>query len=107
MGVAAYNRGSKLMSSLIDAGSPSHEAMLFTDLSEHSARLATRRVFCPTVVRFGPLPGEVSLMNRKANGWASSCFSYKSLWTLFREWRLVVIGTGKDEHGSYLAVHPI
>jgi hypothetical protein len=34
MGVAAYNRGSKLLSSLLDAGAPSSEAMLFTGLTD-------------------------------------------------------------------------
>lgn len=75
-------------------------------LTAHSDANATTTVFAPTVVRFGPALG-VSLMNRRRGGWGERSYTYSSLWSLARCWRLRFVSFGRDEHGRYINVEPV
>lgn len=105
MGAAAYNRGTKLISAQLDAAQPSADARKYTDLTNLSAKSATRMIWLPTVVRF--TAGEVHLMSRQDRGFGEFSYSYDSLWQLFGEWRLAIVGEGSDKHGRFLRVVPI
>ena len=107
MGIAAYNRGSRNITRQIDAARPSAAALLYDELSAISASVATITGFCPTVVRQGPGPGEWSIMSRKDRGWGEYSYTFNSLRALFRVWRLVVTGDGRDQHSWYIEVAPL
>lgn len=77
------------------------------ELTEFSARHNGTVAFDPTVIRFGPGRCEVSLMNRQAGGWGEFSFTYQSLWTVARIWRLRFVAMGEDEHGTFVRVEPM
>lgn len=82
-------------------------AAILRDLSEYSARHDGTVPFAASVVRFGPREGEVSLMNRQEGGWAQRSYTYATVWALAREWRLVFLEFGKDEHSRFIRVAPL
>jgi len=106
MGVAAYNRGTKALQDAIDRERPTQDMQLLRDLSAFSLRHGGRVLFQATVVRFGPSVGEVSLMNREQRGWGERSYTYDSLWSLARCWKLVFIGFGVDAHSRFARVAP-
>jgi len=106
MGAAAYNRGTRAISAQIDRERPSSGLQLLRDLTAYSGTHARCVPFADTVIRFGPTPGLVTLMNRQAGGWRQRGYEYRSLWTLARAWRLVFLRLDADEHGRYVAVAP-
>jgi hypothetical protein len=108
MGVAAYNRGSAVISRRITDEEPSHLARLLADLTRHSEQNDGVVGFAPTVVRFGPAEGEVSIMNRQAGGWGARSYTYRSLWHLARRWGVAFVGgIERDAHGRFLRVVPL
>lgn len=107
MGAAAYRRGSRCISAQIDRERPDWRQVRFQDLADFSARHGRLVPFEPGVIRFGPLPGEVSLMNRQDRGWGESCYTYRGLWRLARVWRVVIVGEGADQHGKFLRFMPL
>jgi len=107
MGIAAYNRGSALLARRIDEEQPSHLARLLSDLSAYSAKENGVELLGPTVVRFGPADGEVSIMDRQDGGWRAYAHTYRSLWHLARRWRVAFVGVERDEHGKFLRVVPV
>lgn len=107
MGIAAYNRGSKALSTRIDRELPSTEARLFQGLLEHSINNNGAIPMQDGIVRFGPRASEFSIMNRAGGGWSEYCYTYKSLWKLVRNWRIAFTGIGHDKHGPFIRFVPI
>lgn len=107
MGAAAYNRGSRLISEQIDREQTSLDMRLLSDLSAHSAAHHGARPFESTVVRFGPKPGEFSVMNRQRGGWGERAYVYPSLWHVARDWRVAFVEIGRDEHSDFIRVAPV
>ena len=105
MGIAAYNRGTRVLRMRLDADQPTHETLTFRDLSERSLAGTGRKLFQATVIRWDN-HGSPWLMNRAARGWADFGMPYHSLWSSAKEWRVVFIGTGHDEHGRFVGVEP-
>jgi hypothetical protein len=105
MGIAAYNRGSRVLRMALDAEQPSHETLTFRDLSERSAKNNGRRLLAATVIRWDN-HGSPWLMNRPDRGWAEFGMPYPSLWTIAKTWRVIFVGTGHDAHGRFIAVEP-
>ena len=106
MGIAAYNRGSRVLRMRLDAAQPSHETLTYRDLSERSMAGAGRKLFQATVIRCDE-HGLPWLMNRAGKGWAEFGMPYASLWSIAKEWRLVFIGSGHDDHGRFIGVEPV
>lgn len=107
MSVAAYNRGTRVIRQEIARGDKSLDVRLFEDLLAVALRSDGRMPFGPTVIRFGPGRGEVSIMSRQDGGWAEQAYTYRSLWRLVREWRVVITGYGEDRYGEFLQCAPI
>jgi hypothetical protein len=106
MGIAAYNRGSALLSRQIDAEQPGLDDLFLRELTELSLREATDFLFAvPTVIRLDG--GKVYLMNKQSSGWSSSCQEFAGLRDVARAYQLVFVGTGRDKHSSYVEVHPV
>lgn len=79
---------------------------LFADLNLTAKRSGGTTPFIQTVVRFGPRPGEYTLMNRQVNGWGQRGYTYGSLWELCRDWRIRFTGVGFDAHSVFFRVEP-
>lgn len=107
MSAASYNRGSRVISRQLDDSLPPAELQIMRDLSEVSALNDGIVPLGPTVVRLGPRAGEAAIMNKREGGWRSFAYSYSSIWQLAREWRLVFVGMGEDEHSRYFEVVPL
>ena len=105
MGAAANNRGSKFISAQLDREQPSAELTILRDLTAYSAAHATRTPLAATVVRFADR--SVWLMNRQRRGWGEYGQEYPSLWAVAREWRLVFVSFGRDEHSRFVTVEPV
>lgn len=108
MGVAAYNRGTKAINDALDRESTPHDILWMRDVSDWSARHEGRVGFAPTIIRFhDDGTGYVSLMNRPDRGWAEFGYTYDSVWTLARHWRIVVVGMGHDKFSRFVRVVPL
>lgn len=106
MGTAAYNRGSRVLRMQLDREQPSHEMLTFRDLSERSAAGNGRKLGSATVIRWDE-HGSPWLMNRADKGWGEFGLPYPSLWSIAKTWRMVFIGSGRDEHGRFVGVEPL
>lgn len=107
MGAAAQHRGDRLISAQIDAGQKSADAILFDDLLTFARHYNGAVPFQGGVIRVVPGSRPFCLMNKEHTGLASSCFSYRTLWSLCRAWRIVVTGRGRDEHSEYFRFEPL
>ena len=103
MGIAAYNRGSVVISRQIDAERPSLNALLLADLSAFGT--GTGRLFQATVIRPAP-DGSWWLMDRPEEGWASYGRQFKGLREIANHYALDFTGTGRDEHSEFISVQP-
>jgi len=106
MGVAAYNRGSKVISDRLDAEQRPAVFVILESLTTYSQRCDGMRILAPTVARFGDA-GVVWLMHRQEGGWREFGYPHRSLWALARTWRLAFVEFGRDEHGRFVRVEPL
>ena len=103
MGIAAYNRGSEVVSRQIAENLPDHNSVVVASLNALPRGEMT--LFCETVIRLLP-GGGWALMNREEGGFASSAREYKTLRQLFASWKAFVVGYGCDEHSFFYRVKP-
>jgi hypothetical protein len=46
-------------------------------------------------------------MHKAARGWGEFGMPYPSLWAIAKEFRVVFVGTGRDDHSRFIAVEPV
>lgn len=101
MGIAAYNRGTKLMRDQITANLPDHHDNLFRDINE--CRTGTTKLFQDTVIRIDER-GKFWLMDRPEEGWASYAKPYDSLHQIVSEYAVHLVGLSRDAHSQVIPV---
>lgn len=100
MGIAAYNRGTKLVSQQIDANLPEHNSIVVKALNKLPR--GTGRIFQRTVIR--RCGSSWYIMNGKEGGFARFSYEYKSLRALFAVWSCYIVGYGRDKHSFFYEV---
>lgn len=102
MGIAAYNRGTKVVHAHIDAKLPDHNSAVVQSIN--NLPRGTVKLFAPAVVRYLKTAKTWCLMNHEETGWASHCYEYPSLRALFASWDCYVFGYGEDKHSFFYRV---
>lgn len=107
MGVAAYNRGSAVVSRQIfgtdEDRRNNHNAEVIAMLNARPK--GTRRPFQATVARIDK-DGKVWLMNQPEKGWESFGYRYDGINAILADWCVNVTGIGRDKHSEFYAIEP-
>lgn len=101
MGIAAYNRGTKLMRDQLAAELPGHHENLFADIN--AGRTGTSHLFQDTVIRIDS-HGKFWLMDRPEEGWASYGKPYDSLRDIVSNYAVHLVGLSRDAHSQMIPV---
>ncbi len=105
MGIAAYNRGSRVITRQIEADlTPFEECPGAAAIRERLDSIAPGKVrlFQSTVARPAPgLSGGWLLMNRKDRGYGEYALPFPTLDAIRQAFAIILGAYGKDEHGPY------
>lgn len=103
MGIAAYNRGTKVATAQLEI--PDSDEYLLRDLNTLSRHEGKSTPFQAGVIRRGD-DGHWWMMDSQEEGWASFAYQYESLRAIARDWRIRFIGRGKDDCSEFIAFEP-
>ena len=105
MGIAAYNRGTSLVSRQIDEQLPDHNSDVVRSINKLPR--GESRLWGKTYVRLMPHGKTWILMNKPEEGFASFGYEYPSLRVMFSHWNAHVVGYGRDKHSFFYVVETL
>lgn len=105
MGVAAYNRGSRLISRQLEIQVDNQRAII-DRLNAITPRDGAPAPFQAGVIRFDESTKTWWIMNNESKGWASFGFAAKRLDKFFANYRLYATGFGRDGTSLFLRFEP-
>lgn len=100
MGIAAYNRGSQLVSRQIEEKQRPDLFRLLDDLATEPQ--GTVELYQDTIARYSN--GAWYLMDRPEDGWSSYAKRFANLREIVRAFRVVITGFAWDELGIFATV---